>query len=117
MRWSGEHRFGIELTMKRFYCTAAILALSAGILPAVAADASPVGDWMVKDGFGIIRVDNCNGKMWGILAWEKVASVDKENPDPAKRNRPALGILHMHHLAFLLGDIPAVLHFGLNSRE
>jgi uncharacterized protein (DUF2147 family) len=78
--------------MRRFFCTAAILALSASTLPAVAADASPIGDWLVKDGFGIIRVDNCNGKMWGIVAWEKSAGIDKENPDPTKKGRPTLGV-------------------------
>jgi uncharacterized protein (DUF2147 family) len=78
--------------MRRLFCTAAILAFSASVAPVVAADASPIGDWMVKDGYGIIRVDNCNGKMWGIIAWEKSAGVDKENPDPAKKGRPTLGV-------------------------
>jgi uncharacterized protein (DUF2147 family) len=66
--------------------------MGAGALPAAAAEASPVGDWMVKDGYGIVRVDNCNGKMWGIIAWEKTAGTDKDNPDPAKRGRPTLGV-------------------------
>ena len=82
--------------MKRLFAPAAILALFSST--AFAAEPSPVGDWMVKDGFGIIRIDNCNGKMWGILAWEKVASTDKENPDPAKRSRPALGIPILYHM-------------------
>jgi len=77
--------------MKRFFCIAAIV-VSAGATPAVAADPSPIGDWLVKDGYGVIRIDNCNGKMWGILAWEKSAGVDKENPDPTKKTRPTIGI-------------------------
>ena len=47
---------------------------------------------MVKDGYGIVRIDNCNGKMWGIIIWEKVAGFDAENPDPAKKGRPKLGV-------------------------
>lgn len=59
---------------------------------AFAADVSPIGEWMVKDGYGTVRIDNCAGKMWGIIAWEKVAGVDKDNPDPGKRGRPTLGV-------------------------
>ena len=76
--------------MKRLFALAAMLALAPGF--AFAADPSPVGDWLVKDGYGIIRIDNCAGKMWGIVAWEKSAGIDKENPDPAKRARPTLGV-------------------------
>ena len=74
--------------MKLLLASLAIVASTAA--SAVAAD--PIGDWMVKDGYGVIRIDNCNGKMWGIVAWEKAAGVDKENPDPAKRARPTLGV-------------------------
>jgi uncharacterized protein (DUF2147 family) len=30
--------------------------------------------------------------MWGIVAWEKAAGKDIENPDPAKKGRPILGM-------------------------
>lgn len=76
--------------MKRLFAPAAILALLGGT--AFAADPSPVGDWLVKDGYAHIRIDNCNGKMWGIVAWEKSPGNDNENPDPAKKGRPTLGI-------------------------
>ena len=69
--------------MKRLFAYTATLALAQGT--ALAADPSPVGDWMVKDGYAIIRIDNCAGKMWGIVAWEKEAGKDTENPDPAKK--------------------------------
>ena len=76
--------------MKTLFATAAILALGTG--GALAADASVIGDWLVKEGYGHIRIDNCGGKMWGILSWEKTpGALDKENPDPAKRDRPLLG--------------------------
>ena len=76
--------------MKRIFCTAAIVVASA--VPALAADPTPIGDWLVKDGYGIVRIDNCNGKMWGIIAWEKKAGTDSENPDPTKKGRPSLGV-------------------------
>src|SRR3954447_4900005 len=75
--------------MKPLFASAAILALATG--SALAADASVVGDWLVKDGYGHVRIDNCGGKMWGIVSWEREPGFDKENPDPAKKGRPLLG--------------------------
>ena len=75
--------------MRNVFASAAILALTA--TSAVAAD--PVGDWLVKDGYANIRIDMCAGKLWGIVAWEKKpGGIDGENPDPAKKGRPTLGI-------------------------
>ena len=77
--------------MKHLFALAAILALPTG--PALAAELSPIGDWLVKDGYANIRIDNCGGKMWGIVAWEKTpGGIDTENPDPAKKTRPILGM-------------------------
>jgi uncharacterized protein (DUF2147 family) len=77
--------------MKRIFAHAVILSLMAG--PAAAAELSPVGDWLVKDGYANIRIDNCGGKLWGIVSWEKTpGGLDTENPDPAKRGRPVLGM-------------------------
>ena len=53
--------------MKNFFASAAILALMTG--SAVAAD--PTGDWLVEKGYAHIRIDNCGGKLWGIVVWEK----------------------------------------------
>jgi uncharacterized protein (DUF2147 family) len=77
--------------MRTFFATAAILALTTGA--ALAADPSPIGDWLVKDGYANIRIDICAGRLWGIVAWEKTpGGVDKENPDAAKKGRPTLGM-------------------------
>jgi uncharacterized protein (DUF2147 family) len=76
--------------MTRLFATAAIIALLSGT--ALAAEPSPVGDWLVKEGYAHIRIDNCNGKLWGIVAWEKAPGFDNENPDPAKKGRPILGM-------------------------
>jgi uncharacterized protein (DUF2147 family) len=59
--------------------------------PALAAD--PTGDWRVADGVANIRVAQCYGSMWGVVAWEKEpGGVDSNNPDASKRNRPTLGM-------------------------
>jgi uncharacterized protein (DUF2147 family) len=59
--------------------------------PAQAAD--PTGDWKVADGVANIRVAECNGSMWGAVAWEKEpGGRDKNNPDVSKQSRPTLGM-------------------------
>jgi uncharacterized protein (DUF2147 family) len=64
---------------------------AAGLAPALAAD--PTGDWRVADGVANIRVAECNGSMWGVVAWEKVpGGRDSNNPDVSKQNRPTLGM-------------------------
>ena len=65
--------------------------LATGLGAALAAD--PTGDWKVADGVANIRVAQCNGNMWGVVAWEKVpGGKDKNNPDTAKQSRPTLGM-------------------------
>jgi uncharacterized protein (DUF2147 family) len=71
------------------FITAALV--TAGFGPAGAAD--PTGDWRVADGVANIRVAECNGAMWGVVAWEKLpGGVDQNNPDVSKRSRPTLGM-------------------------
>lgn len=76
--------------MKRFLPFAtALLAVSAGCASA----AEPIGEWLVDGGYAQVRIDNCEDKLWGIVAWEKVpGGVDRNNPDPTKRSRPVLGL-------------------------
>ncbi|WP_213771277.1 DUF2147 domain-containing protein [Bradyrhizobium sp. dw_78] len=65
--------------------------LATGIASALAAD--PTGDWRVADGVANIRVAECNGSMWGVVAWEKTpGGHDKNNPDASKQSRPTLGM-------------------------
>src|SRR5437764_3493592 len=67
------------------------IILATGVNLALAADAT--GDWKVGDGVANIRVAQCNGNMWGVVAWEKVqGGKDKNNPDTAKQSRPTLGM-------------------------
>jgi uncharacterized protein (DUF2147 family) len=61
------------------------------LTPALAAD--PTGDWRVADGVANIRVAQCNGAMWGAVAWEKTpGGRDEYNPDVSKKDRPTLGM-------------------------
>jgi uncharacterized protein (DUF2147 family) len=67
------------------------ILLAAGLAPALAAD--PTGDWRVADGVANIRVAECNGSMWGAVAWEQTpGGRDTHNPDVSKQNRPTLGM-------------------------
>src|SRR3984957_6909626 len=75
--------------MRRTALSAILLAT--GLAPALAAD--PTGDWRVADGVANIRVAECNGSMWGVVAWEKEpGGRDVNNPDLAKRSRPTLAM-------------------------
>src|SRR5882672_10409975 len=72
-------------------CFAPAFVGSAFVGSALAAD--PTGDWKVADGVASIRVAECNGSMWGVVAWEKTpGGRDKNNPDASKQNRPTLGM-------------------------
>ncbi|MGK3768300.1 DUF2147 domain-containing protein, partial [Enterococcus faecium] len=65
--------------------------LATGVNAALAADVT--GDWRVADGVANIRVAQCNGSMWGVVAWEKTpGGKDSHNPDPAKQSRPTLAM-------------------------
>ena len=68
-----------------------VFLLGTDINSALAAD--PTGDWRVADGVANIRVAQCNGSMWGVVAWEKEpGGHDTNNPDPAKQSRPTLAM-------------------------
>jgi uncharacterized protein (DUF2147 family) len=65
--------------------------MATSLVPVFAAD--PTGDWRVADGVANIRVAECNGSMWGAVAWEKTpGGRDTHNPDVSKQNRPSLGM-------------------------
>jgi uncharacterized protein (DUF2147 family) len=74
--------------MKRLVLLAVFLALTFDL--ALAGD--PAGDWQVEDGSARIRIALCGGSLWGVIGWERTPGKDTENPDPAKRSRPTLGI-------------------------
>lgn len=62
-------------------------------LSSFALAAEPIGEWRVASGDADIRIDDCDGALWGVIAWEKEpGGVDSNNPDPAQRTRPVLGM-------------------------
>ncbi len=58
----------------------------------VAAEESPVGEWLVKDKTAHIRILTCDKALWGIISWVETPGADTNNPDISKRNRPILGL-------------------------
>ena len=69
--------------------------------------ASPVGLWLTKDG-AHIRVSPCGRNLCGFIVQSNSPidpetgrpPIDKKNADPAKRNRPLVGVevlISMHH--------------------
>ncbi len=82
------------------YARIAALCLLPAFISTVAGatDATPEGEWLVKDKTAHIRVVSCAGKMWGFISWTKEPGVDSNNPDPAKRSRPVLGLPILRHM-------------------
>jgi len=71
-----------------------VLAICAATFSLVCASfaAEPTGEWLVANGDAHIRIDDCNGVLWGIISWERdPGGLDEHNPNPAERNRPLLG--------------------------
>jgi uncharacterized protein (DUF2147 family) len=59
----------------------------------------PIGEWQVAEGFATIRIVNCGGSYWGVVASEeRPGGIDENNPDPAKRGRPTLGLPVLLHM-------------------
>ena len=54
--------------------------------------ADPTGEWLVAKRVARIKIVNCNDRLWGVVSWESEHGVDGNNPDPALRTRPTLGM-------------------------
>lgn len=63
--------------------TATLIATTMAGATALAAE--PTGDWRTEDGSAVIRIDNCRGALWGVVAWEKEPGRD------SRSGRPTLG--------------------------
>ena len=89
----------VDLKLARFRkLGAALIGLSviAGIAwtaPAGTPAKSPVGEWLVAKKVARIKIADCDGLMWGVVAWEsEPGGVDSKNPDPKLQSRPTLGM-------------------------
>lgn len=76
----------------RALALATLFSLSA----AAAFAADPVeGDWLTQAGTAKVRISPCAGKadrMCGVVSWMKTPSKDANNPNPALRDRPIVGM-------------------------
>ena len=59
------------------------------------------GEWLVAKQYARIKIADCDGKLWGVVAWEAQPGIDSKNPDPNLRTRPTLG------MPILLGMTPS----------
>jgi uncharacterized protein (DUF2147 family) len=64
---------------------AIITAFTAALVSGAAMAAEPTGDWRTEDGSAVIRIDDCGGALWGVVAWEKEPGRDRRS------GRPTLG--------------------------
>jgi uncharacterized protein (DUF2147 family) len=53
---------------------------------------SPIGNWIVENGQGRVRIDPCGQALCGVIAAANPSDTDWRNPDPGKRDRPLLGV-------------------------
>jgi uncharacterized protein (DUF2147 family) len=61
--------------------------------PQPAAAAGPVGEWIVEDGVGRVRIEECGRALCGVVSSAKDPNdTDRKNPDPKKRKRPIIGM-------------------------
>jgi len=87
------------------FVSLAILSLVLSSSAALAG--APEGTWLSEDGGSKVRIANCGGKLCGTVVWlDKPTDAttgkpktDKLNPDPARRERPLLGLQVVHGLA------------------
>ena len=52
----------------------------------------PAGEWLTAKRYATIRIADCDGRLWGVVASETYPTTDSKNPDPNLRNRPSLGM-------------------------
>ena len=81
---------------------AAITVLLALTAPGHARDAHghALGLWITKNRDAKVRVADCGGSLCGTIAWlaqpidreTGLPATDRSNPDPARRNRPMIGV-------------------------
>jgi uncharacterized protein (DUF2147 family) len=61
--------------------------------PAAPSSPSPTGEWLVNDRVARIKIVDCSGHLWGVVAWEaRPGGTDHRNPDPQLRSRTTLGM-------------------------
>jgi uncharacterized protein (DUF2147 family) len=89
----------------RLLCTAFAVWLIANSValaqPTIVPAPGATGEWLVAKQYARIKIADCDGRLWGVVAWEAQPGVDSKNPDPNLRSRPTLG------MPILLGMAPS----------
>jgi uncharacterized protein (DUF2147 family) len=56
------------------------------------AEPKPTGEWVVADKTARIHIAPCKDALWGVISWTEKPGTDENNPDPALRDRPVVGM-------------------------
>jgi uncharacterized protein (DUF2147 family) len=78
--------------MRLIHAVFALFLIAPMGVSAAHAQADPTGEWLVAKRVARIKIINCDNHFWGLISWETTPGVDSNNPDPAKRTRPTLGM-------------------------
>ncbi len=67
------------------------------VMTPLAALAGPAGKWRVADGTAHIQISQCGSALCGSIAWtDDGGGADENNPNPAYRKRPLIGLPILH---------------------
>jgi uncharacterized protein (DUF2147 family) len=90
--------------LKRLFASlVVVLSLTAAFIigsrPVLAASAEPLGQWYAEGGAAVVEIALCGDGPCGRVVWlhspldeDGCELRDKNNPDPALRNRPVVGL-------------------------
>jgi uncharacterized protein (DUF2147 family) len=99
MRWRPARKSPAPPVRRRARLAAILLGVLANLTPAPAEAGDPTGTWMTGHRDAKIRVAPCGPALCGTIAWLAQPNdsagrpaTDVNNPDPAKRGRPLIGL-------------------------
>jgi uncharacterized protein (DUF2147 family) len=96
-----NRRTGKTTPLCAAFAVCLVAAGTASAQPARISTPDPTGEWLVDKQVARIRIVDCDGRLWGVVAWETKPGIDSKNPDPNLRTRPTLG------MPILLGMTPS----------
>lgn len=71
---------------------AATLVFGASFAGPAAAAENPAGVWLTEERGSKIKIAPCGKTLCATIIWAKGGGVDDQNPDPAQRARPMVGL-------------------------
>jgi len=75
------------------------LVLAGTMVAGGAANADPKGTWLTGTGDAKVRLSDCGPNLCGTIVWLEEPRADTGNPDPAKRERPLVGVQMLSGMA------------------